>query len=152
MDTLTIIWTIIIVGFIFIEITTPGLVAICFSIAGAVALVLHLLGFSLMIQLIGYAITLGISLYYLIPVLRKIAKIKTDQEDPVSLTNLDLVIGTVGVVLEDITFLNDGLVKVGGKEWTAKVEKDIIIKKGARVIVKEIKGSKIIVEETESEE
>lgn len=152
MDTLTIIWTIIIVGFLLIEIMTPGLVSICFSIAGGVALIMHFLNFGLMAQLIGFAIALAISLYFLIPVLKKIAKIKPDQEDPVSLTNLDLVIGTVGIVLEEISYLEDGLVKVGGKEWTAKVEEEITIKQGSSVIVKEIKGAKIIVEPTESEE
>ncbi|MEG0284205.1 MAG: NfeD family protein [Erysipelotrichales bacterium] len=152
METMTIIWIIIIFGFLLIEVATPGLVAICFSIAGVVSLVMQLLDFGLLPQLVGYAIALGISLYFLLPILRRLAKIKSDDTDPIALTNLDLIIGTIGIALSDIDFINEGLVKVDGKEWTAKVEEDIIIKKDTRVLVKEISGSKIIVEPVEREE
>ena len=99
-----------------------------------------------MSQLITYAIVLGLSLYILLPILKRIANSKSKSEDPIIKTNLDVIIGAIGEVHEDITLVNDGMVKVGGKDWTAKVLDDVVIKKGELVVVKKIKGSKIIVE------
>jgi len=154
MDAMLIIWLIVIIGFLFIEITTPSFVAICFSIAGAVSLVLHFLGFSIMAQLVAYVVTLAITLYFIIPVFKKMNNIKSYGGKPKVRTNLDLIVGEVGVCLERITMLEDGLVKVEGKEWTAKVIDDIVIEPNTAVVVKEIQGSKIIVEpeKKESEE
>lgn len=151
MDAMLIIWLIVIVGFLFIEILTPGFVSICFSIAAVPALILHLLGFSLLVQLIVYAIALAICLYYIIPVLRRMMNIKTESDSPIARTNLDLIIDATGVCLEPISKTADGLVKVEGKEWTAKVEDDVVINKDDLVIVKSITGSKIIVEKKEGE-
>lgn len=153
MDTMMIIWLIVIIGFLVIEIMTPGFVSICFSIAGVVSLILYFLGFNLLGQLVGYAIGLAVTLYFILPFLKKLANSKSaDGSQPIVRTNLDAIIGEVGVCLEDISLLNDGLVKIEGKEWTAKVQDDIIIKSGDPVLIKEIQGSKVIVEKVDIEE
>lgn len=149
MDYILIIWIIVIVGFLLIEIMTPGMVAICFSIAAIPALILHLLGFNIFVQLVVYAVVLAICLYFFIPVLRRMMNIKTESNSPVARTNLDLIIGATGVCLEEITPVQDGLVKVEGKEWTAKIDDSSSIEKDELVIVKNITGSKIIVEKKE---
>lgn len=146
MSFMVIFWIIVIIGFLFIEVLTPTFVAFSFSIAGIASLIMELMGFDLIPQLIVYALVLGLSLYFLLPILKKIANSKSSSEDPFIKTNLDAIIGTVGEVYEDISLVNDGMVKVGGKDWTAKVLEDVVIKKGELVIVKKIKGSKIIVE------
>ncbi|WP_423363107.1 NfeD family protein [Mycoplasma sp. P36-A1] len=149
-DHMLFIWMFVIVGFAVFEAMTPGMVAICFSIAAIIPLGMAILNINILIQIIVYIIILALCLYYLIPVLRRIAKIKVDPDDQHVKTNLDLVIGTYGEALSDISFLNDGLVKADGKEWTAKVEEEKLeIKKGDRVKIKAIAGSKIIVEKGE---
>lgn len=148
MDTLLVIWLIVIVGFAVLEAMTPGMVAICFSIAGLGALLAYFIGASLLVQLIVYVIVLGVCLYFLIPVLKRLSKLEVDDQNQKHVkTNLDLVIGELGEALSDISFLNEGVVKVDGKEWTAKVNhENESISKGDVVKVKAISGSKIIVE------
>ena len=53
-------------------------------------------------------------------------------------TNIDTIIGKKGVVLEDITRHNYGLVKVGMEEWRAGSDEEI--KKGEEVTVSGISG------------
>ncbi|MDF9867673.1 membrane protein implicated in regulation of membrane protease activity [Bacilli bacterium PM5-3] len=151
MDTMLIIWLIVIIGFLVIEIMTPSFFSISFSIAGVVALIVYFLGFGIMAQLVAYTITVAITLYFLIPILRKISNVKSNQNGPVVRTNLDLIIGEVGICLEKISLLQDGLVKIEGKEWTAKVTDDIEIEAQTPVIIKEIQGSKVIVEPAKKE-
>lgn len=153
MDTMMMIWFIVIFGFLVIEIMTPSFVSICFSIAGVVSLILYFLGFGLLGQLVGYAIGLALTLYFILPILQKLARSKSsDGSQAIVRTNLDAIIGEIGICLADISLLNDGLVKIEGKEWTAKVQNDIIIKSGDPIIIKEIQGSKVIVEKVEIDE
>lgn len=149
MDTLFIIWSVMIVAFIIIEALTITFFPICFAISAIPALIFNVFGFGLIWQLVAFAITLMLCLYFLIPFLRKIAKVRLVDPDKIVKTNLDMIIGTTGVCLEPITFTNDGVVKVGGKEWTAKVNKNIKIKENDLVVVEQIQGSKIIVKKKE---
>lgn len=149
MEPFFIVWSLMIVGFIIIEAATITFFPICFAIAAIPALILNVLGLDLVWQLVAFAITLTLCLYFLIPFLRRISKVKANDPDKVVKTNLDMIIGTTGVCLEPISLTNDGLVKVGGKEWTAKVNKNIKIKENDLVIVEQIQGSKIIVKKKE---
>lgn len=152
MSFMIIFWVIVIVGFLVIEVLAPTFVAMSFSIAGIVGLIMEFLGFGLLAQLIGYSIALALTLYFLLPILKKIANSQSSSEDPLIKTNLDVIIGAVGEVHEEISLINDGMVKVGGKDWTAKVLDDIVIEVGELVIVKQISGSKIIVEKKDKGE
>jgi len=64
-------------------------------------------------------------------------------------TNLDQVIGSIGVVTEDILPLQVGEVKVNGKKWSAISE--IPIKKGSNVTILSIAGVKLCVEQVKEE-
>ena len=152
MSIMVIFWVIVIVGFLVVEVLAPTFVAMSFSIAGIVGLVMEFLGFGLLAQLIGYSIALALTLYFLLPILKRIANSKSSSEDPLIKTNLDVIIGAVGEVHEEISLTNDGMVKVGGKDWTAKVLDDIVIEVGELVVVKQISGSKIIVEKKDNGE
>ncbi len=152
MSIMVIFWVIVIVGFLVVEVLAPTFVAISFSIAGIVGLIMEFLGFGLLAQLIGYSIALALTLYFLLPILKRIANSKSSSEDPLIKTNLDVIIGAVGEVHEEISLTNDGMVKVGGKDWTAKVLDDIVIEVGELVVVKQISGSKIIVEKKDKGE
>jgi len=141
------VWLFIIIFFAVLEAMTVGMAAITFSIAGFFAMFAAIFGFSLVVQLAVFVVVLALSLYYLIPVLRKLAKLDVKDESKYVKTNLDLVVGEKAQVLAEISYLKDGLVKVDGKEWTAKTDKkDAVHKVGEFVTIKEIRGSKVVVE------
>lgn len=149
MDSILIIWVAIIIGFAIIEAFTITFFPICFSISAIPALILNVLGLDLIWQLVAFALTLTLCLYFLIPFLRKVSKIKAINHSKGVKTNLDMIVGTTGICLEKIAPNKEGLVKVGGKEWTAKVSKDEVIEKNDLVNIEQIKGSKIIVSKKE---
>ena len=66
-------------------------------------------------------------------------------------TNYESLIGRHGKVIEKIdNFNNSGLVTVNGQEWTARaLNNQNIIEPGRQVIIKDIAGVKLIVEEVE---
>jgi membrane protein implicated in regulation of membrane protease activity len=109
-------------------------------------MIVNFIGLSPMIQLVIYVVVLALSLYFLIPVLRKLAKVSVDNDNKHVKTNLDLIIGQKAQVVEDIAYLQEGAVKVDGKIWSAKTEdKEKKFKSGDIVTIKEITGSKVIV-------
>lgn len=59
----------------------------------------------------------------------------------------------MGIVTEDIDNLKaSGQVSVAGQIWTARAEDDkTVIAEGAKVIVKEVRGVKLIVEKKKEE-
>ena len=60
---------------------------------------------------------------------------------------MDALVGEEGVVLEEISPFNTGLVKVKGQNWTAvAADKDAVITAGTTVRIKSIEGVKLIVE------
>ena len=64
-----------------------------------------------------------------------------------SKTNIDAIIGRTGVVMRDITRINDGLAKVGNEQWRVRAEEEI--KEGDEIIVTGVSGVTLIVEKTE---
>jgi membrane protein implicated in regulation of membrane protease activity len=61
-------------------------------------------------------------------------------------TNIDTIIGKKGIVLQSITPIGHGLVKVGNEEWRARAEE--IIEKDAEIIVTGIQGVTLTVAKT----
>lgn len=53
-------------------------------------------------------------------------------------TNIDTITGQTGIVVNNISKNNDGLVKVGNEEWRARAEEDI--EQGEEIIVTGISG------------
>lgn len=143
MDLFAIIWIGIIIVFFILEVMSAVFVALCFSVAALVALVFNLLGFDSTHQIISFIGVLIITLIFLMPFLRRVSRINTVESAAHSRTNLDLVIGQTGICVERITNLQDGLVKVDGKVWTAKSDVDIDVDE--LVIVEQITGARIIV-------
>ena len=62
-------------------------------------------------------------------------------------TNVDAIIGRVGVVLKPISRNVDGIVKIDNEEWKARA--DVDINPGEDITVLEIKGVTLIVEKFE---
>ena len=132
-------WLGIVITLALIEIITVNLTTVWFVISGIISMLVSLFTGNYYIQFAIFVIVGAILLIFTKPYFLK--KIKIHKES----TNLDRVIGMIGIVTEDITRFNPGEVKVDGKRWTAIAEKEI--KKDASVRVKKIDGVKIIVEE-----
>ena len=135
------IWLAAAIIFIIIEALTVGLTTIWFAAGALIALVLALFKVGAGVQV---AVFLILSLV-LLGTTRKVFvnKLKTGSQK----TNVDALVGEEGVVLEEISPFNTGLVKVKGQNWTAvAADKDAVITAGTTVRIKSIEGVKLIVE------
>jgi len=135
-------WLAILVVCIIIEALTMGLTTIWFAIGSIVAWLAYIIGLELHVQIF---IFLAVSVLCLI-VTRPIAvkKLKIGR----TRTNADSLIGECFKADSTINNINnEGTVMVRGIMWSARSFKDDdIINKDEIVCVKEIKGSKLIVE------
>lgn len=132
---LTLTWLIIFIFLIFVEIATINLVSIWFAIGAIASCILSIYVDNLIIQLGCFVITSTICL-----ILTKsiISKIKNHKITP---TNLDRVIGDVGIVTKTIDEFNNGEVKVDGKTWTATSKETL--KVGTKAKIVSINGVKL---------
>lgn len=137
-------WLVIFVVLLIIELFTVNLVSIWFAIGALVAAVVSYFIDSMMIQIAVFIIVSTISLLLTNKFVEKLRKGK------VVATNLDRVIGKVGIVTEEITKIEPGEVKVDGKRWSAISTKKI--KVGRKVEVLSIDGVKLHVKEMEEKE
>lgn len=135
-------WLIVIFLFLLIEGMTMNLVTIWFAFGALCAFISTYFTNSIIIELIVFIVTTALFLIFTKPMIDKF--IKKD----ISKTNIDMIIGKIGVVTQDITPLKNGRVKVDGKDWMAVSDKEI--KKDAKVEVLKIEGAKIIVKEKEN--
>ena len=132
---LTLTWLIIFIFLIFVEMATVNLVSIWFAIGAIASCILSIYVDNLIIQLGCFVITSTICL-----ILTKsiISKIKNHKITP---TNLDRVIGDIGIVTENIDEFNNGEIKVDGKTWTATSKETL--KVGTKVKIVSINGVKL---------
>ena len=136
-------WMIVFIGLIVIELATVNLVTIWFAIGALASFILSFWVDSVFWQIGLFIVVSSISLLCT----RKIVeKIKGKDIEP---TNLDRVIGKIGVVTEEITKLEPGEVKVDGKRWSATSTKKI--KVDSKVEILAIDGVKLKVKEVKEE-
>ncbi len=134
------IWLAAFAVFLLVEAATMGLTSIWFALGAGAALVTALLGGSVAMQLVFFAV---ISLAAFAAT-RPLAKKFIGKKKP---TNADRVVGTEGIVLERIdNIAGEGSVIVGGRVWTARTESGESIEKDAPVKILRIEGVKLIVE------
>ena len=133
-------WLGIIIVLGFLEAITINLVSIWFIISGFIALVLSFFVDSFVIQF-GVFVVLGIILMI---TTRDILTRKLVHNEK---TNLDRVIGKMGIVTEEIKKHEVGEVKVLGKKWSAVSNKSFV--KGDKVKVLKINGVKLEVDSWE---
>lgn len=136
-------WLIMLVILLVIEIATLGLTTIWFAGGALVAFIASLLGVPVFVQIILFLIVSLILLF----VTRPIA-VKYFNKDRVK-TNAESLVGEQGIVLSLIDNLQGiGQVQVKGQEWSARaVAENQTYPVGTVVVIKEIQGVKLIVEE-----
>lgn len=135
------IWLGIVISLSLIEILTVNLTTIWFVISGLVALIVSFFIKSYNIQfgifVIGGVLLLLFTRSYFLE------KLNVKKEK----TNLDRVVGMIGIVTEEIKKNKPGEVKVDNKKWTAISNKKIQIDKSVKI--KKIDGVKLVVEEVD---
>ena len=137
-----VIWIIIIVAAIIIEAVTYNLTTIWFALGGIIAWLIALTGVNFRLQIVAFLMISLLLLFFTRPFAVKVLKIGKVK------TNADRLIGKSALVLEEIdNDINKGQIKVDGQIWSAKAREQIKIKKNSKVIIKEITGVKVIVDE-----
>lgn len=138
---LPLIWLAVTIGLCVLEATTVDLVAIWFALGSFVAMIVSLFNAPPWLQVLIFivvAITALASTRRIVKQKLNVRKVRT---------NLDSVVGKIGIVLDDIdNFASKGRVNAIGLDWTARSEDGLPIESGSHVLVKAIDGVKLIVE------
>ncbi len=136
---MTLFWLVLFVVLALFELATVNLVSIWFSLGALITTFVSLATDNVMVHLAVFTISSILLLLLTKPFVKKLKK-----RDVIP-TNLDRVIGKVGVVTEMIEKDDIGEVKVLGKKWSAYSDKEI--KENSKVKVLSINGVKLKVEE-----
>lgn len=136
-------WLAVLVLMLIIEIATLGLTTIWFAGGALVAFILAMLNVSPVVQVFAFVIVSLILVIFTRPV-----AVKYFNKDRAR-TNIEGMIGKQAIVVSEVNNVQGiGRVTVGGQEWSARTAEDgTTLPVGAVVIIKEVKGVKLIVEE-----
>lgn len=134
-------WLFVIILLTILEVITVNLVSIWFIASAIVSLILSFIIDSFYVEFCVF-VCLGLILMLLTRpyLVKKLSKKKVP-------TNLDRVIGMVGIVTEEITRFKIGEVRVDGKKWSAISDEKI--KVDEKVTIEGIDGVKLIVRKGE---
>lgn len=136
---MSIFWLILFIILLLVELFTVGLVSIWFAMGAIVAMVSSFFIESIIIQGIIFVTTSILALLCTKKIMQRFRK------GGIIPTNLDRAIGKSGEVLERIVPGSTGQVKVLGNIWSAVSSSEIQV--GEKVVVRQIDGVKLIVEE-----
>ncbi len=133
-------WLVLFALFVVAEASTVTVVSVWFALGSLIALLLAALDAQIWLQVVAFFLVSTILLAFLRPVIRKYFTPRIQK------TNADAVIGTVGVVTEDIDNIRaKGQIKLGAMEWTARSSSGEIIPAGTQAKVDRIEGVKVYV-------
>ena len=136
-------WLVALLVFLVIEAVTAGLTSIWFAFGALAGLICAVTDGPEWLQGLWFLIISAAALVITRPLAKKFINARTVP------TNADRVLGRVAVVTETIdNTLGSGCVRVDGQEWTARSLDESVIPAGKTVIAREIRGVKLIVEET----
>lgn len=135
-------WLVAFVILVFIEMNTMALTTIWFAGGALVAFLAALIGLSVKVQLVIFLAVSFVLLFFTRPFATKYINKGTVK------TNADGLVGKKARVTAEINNnLSTGAAVLNGQEWTARaVEDEMVIPVGEHVIVREIRGVKLIVE------
>jgi len=135
------IWILIAAVCFIAELVTFGFFIMWFGVGASVSAVLNYLGFSETTQIIAFILVSIILLVVSRPFAERIT-----QGLPTKKAASDRLIGEKGIVIEDISPDNGGIVKIGGDIWRAISDQKI--SKDERILVEKIKGVTLVVKPT----
>ena len=140
-----IIWLALFVAMLAVEALGPALVSVWFAFGALVALIVSFIPeVAWWVEVVIFVVISLATLLALRPVLRRYFKRNNYN------TNIDSFTGKRGYVIEDITYLKPGAVKIGDVSWTAiPVERDQKILENEVIEVVAVNGNKLIVKKVE---
>jgi membrane protein implicated in regulation of membrane protease activity len=133
-------WLIISILFLLAEILTPGLFFfIAFAIGSCFVVPFVIWGYGFSVQCLVALIASLIAFF----VLRRFCAVRGKESS--DKTNVEALVGKIGIVIKEIRFGESGQVKVGGEIWSAKLLKDDVIKKYVKVRIVRVDGNHLVV-------
>ena len=137
-------WFALTVILLIAEAATVTVISLWFAAGALAAMVTALLGAGLWVQAVVFVLVSAAALTALRPLVRKHLTPK------LTATNIDSVIGSVGIVTGTIDNLNaTGQVKLNGMEWSARSTSGETLEVGTKVRVDKIEGVKVFVSPAE---
>lgn len=144
MNWAAILWLVLTVAFLIAEAATVTVISLWFAAGSLAAMAVALLGAGIWLQALVFLAVSAAALTALRPLVRKFLTPK------LTATNVDSVIGSVGIVTADIdNIAASGQVKLNGMEWTARSSSGESVPRGTRVTVDRIEGVKVFVSPSE---
>lgn len=125
---MTFTWLVLFIVLVFIELVTVNLVTIWFAFGSLVSFFVSLFFDNTSLQI---GIFVVVSFIALLLTKKFVNKVKNKQIIP---TNLDRVIGKIGIVTETISPLKIGEVKVDGKRWSAVSDTEIKLNEKVKIL------------------
>jgi membrane protein implicated in regulation of membrane protease activity len=124
------------------EMATMGFFLLPFAIGALVAGVLAFLGVAFALQVVAFALVSVVVFAAFRPLAHRLDQAGDDHG-----VGAKRLVGATAVVLEEITSARVGMVRIGAEEWRAvAADDDEPIPAGAAVTVREIKGTRAVVE------
>lgn len=135
-------WLVVCIAFAIAELVYSGFFLMWFSIGAFLTFLLSFFVDSVFIQLLIFTFTSTILLLLLTKPFSERFKLKDNIP-----TNIDALIGRTGVVTQTIGKHTHevGLVNLEGEIWSAITTDDEAIEKNCTVVVKEVKGVRLVV-------
>lgn len=134
------VWFVLLVLFIWMEASTVTMVSAWFALGALAAMITDICGGQLWLQAVIFFVVSIAFLLMLRPLAKKYFTPKIIK------TNVDSVIGSQGVVLEEIDNISaKGRVKLGSMEWSARSTDGAPIPADTLVTVDRIEGVKVFV-------
>ncbi len=134
------IWLGLLLLFLTVEASTVALVSLWFAAGALAALLAVAFGGNIIVQCALFFVVSVVLLALARPILRRYVTPK------ITKTNVESVVGTVGLVTEAIDNLAPaGQVKLGGMVWTARSVSGEVIPVGVQIRVERIEGVKVLV-------
>ena len=135
-------WLVVIVMFVAIEVNTMALTTIWFAGGAVAAFLAALAGLSVKTQLVLFLIVSFVLLFFTRPFAAKYVNKGT-----VNTNAMGLIGKKARVTAEINNELSKGAAVVNGQEWTARAaDETVVIPEGETVVIREIRGVKLIVE------
>ncbi len=142
---LWIVWLVVFALSVIVEASGPNLVSVWFAVGSLISLIISFIpGVAWWVELIVFVVISAVSFIALRPVFKRFLKRNIFN------TNIDSYAGKRGYVVEEITLLKPGSVKIGDVKWSAiplednaKFEVDDVVE------VVAINGNKLIVRKVE---
>lgn len=136
-----VVWAIVIIATLIIEFETTNLVSIWFSAGGIAGMFAAIIKLDPWIQIIIFTVVSVLFLIATRPFVKKIS------ENQTIATNVDKLIGMTGIVTKQISNEEKGEIKVDFKNWSAITRQNKVFKEGEKVVIVDIVGNKMIIEE-----